>query len=296
MKKISYNKQQIKKRVFGFLSTIGPGIFILGYTIGTGSVTTMALSGAKFGMGLVWAVGLSCLFTYVLIISVGRSTIVAGQTIITSLKKSFGTPITVFLILGLLTTVITSIMGVTGIVADIVMVWTKNIIPGYKGIPPIITAIFISGFLYLLFLTGSHQLFLKTLAVIVSIMTLCFIVDAIIIISEPTQVIETVKPIFPLEGKGHLVLAGMVGTTMASVVIISRSYLVDEEKWSMKDLKIENRDAIISLSLTFIVSAAIVASAAGTLHLLGLQVENAIDMVRTLEPLAGRFAKLRNLI
>jgi manganese transport protein len=40
----------------------------------------------------------------------------------------------------------------------------------------------------------------------------------------------------------------------------------------------------------FILSAAIMACAAGTLYPLGLEVDNAIDMVKLLEPLAGRFA------
>jgi manganese transport protein len=40
----------------------------------------------------------------------------------------------------------------------------------------------------------------------------------------------------------------------------------------------------------FILSAAIMACAAGTLYPRGLVVDNAIDMVKLLEPLAGRFA------
>ena len=40
----------------------------------------------------------------------------------------------------------------------------------------------------------------------------------------------------------------------------------------------------------FLLSVAIMAAAAGTLHPLGLKVDNAIDMVKLLEPLAGKFA------
>ena len=40
----------------------------------------------------------------------------------------------------------------------------------------------------------------------------------------------------------------------------------------------------------FLLSVAVMASAAGTLHPLGLKVENSIDMVKLMEPLAGRFA------
>ena len=60
--------------------------------------------------------------------------------------------------------------------------------------------------------------------------------------------------------------------------------------WKKENFKQEQRDAIISVSLMFLLSVAIMAAAAGTLHPLGLKVENAIDMVKLLEPLAGRLA------
>ena len=82
----------------------------------------------------------------------------------------------------------------------------------------------------------------------------------------------------------------MVGTTMAAVVLVSRSSVIAEKGWKKEDLPIERRDAIISATVLFLVSAAIMASAAGTLHVQGIYVDNAIEMVTTLEPLAGRFA------
>jgi Mn2+/Fe2+ NRAMP family transporter len=104
------------------------------------------------------------------------------------------------------------------------------------------------------------------------------------------EVLASLKPAMPERGEAHLVLAAMVGTTMASVCIVARSYLVAEQGWSLADLKTENRDAIVSLSLTLLVSAAIMACAAATMRPAGIPVENAIDMVKTLEPLSGRFA------
>jgi len=55
-----------------FLSGIGPGIFAIGYTIGTGSVTAMIVSGSEHGMQLLWVLFLSCLFSWVLMEAYGR--------------------------------------------------------------------------------------------------------------------------------------------------------------------------------------------------------------------------------
>ena len=41
---------QLKKLILAF----GPGIFAIGYTIGTGSVTSMIVAGSSFGMQLLW--------------------------------------------------------------------------------------------------------------------------------------------------------------------------------------------------------------------------------------------------
>ena len=53
----------LREKSLRLLSAIGPGIFIIGYIIGTGSVTSMAKAGAEYGMSLTWALALSCLCT-----------------------------------------------------------------------------------------------------------------------------------------------------------------------------------------------------------------------------------------
>ena len=121
-------------------------------------------------------------------------------------------------------------------------------------------------------------------------MGLCFVLTMLMIIPNPIQVVQDLKPQIPDDPKAHLIMAGMVGTTMASVCLVTRSYLVAEHGWGLADLKAENKDAIISMGLTFLVSWAIVASAAYTMYPQGIDVVNAIDMVKTLEPLAGRLA------
>ncbi len=61
----------ITKKALIALSAVRPGLFLIGYNIGTGSVTTMAKTGAEYGMGLFWALLLSCIFTYILMVAYG---------------------------------------------------------------------------------------------------------------------------------------------------------------------------------------------------------------------------------
>ncbi|MEP0730074.1 MAG: hypothetical protein ABJC40_10590, partial [Parasphingorhabdus sp.] len=62
------------------LAAFLPGIFLLGFNIGTGSVTTMATAGANYGMALLWTVLISCVATYLMIATYGRYTLVTGET------------------------------------------------------------------------------------------------------------------------------------------------------------------------------------------------------------------------
>ena len=64
------------------LNAFGPGVFILGYIIGTGSVTSMASSGARFGLSLLWALALSCACTFIMNVAVSRVTMLHGDTIL----------------------------------------------------------------------------------------------------------------------------------------------------------------------------------------------------------------------
>jgi Mn2+/Fe2+ NRAMP family transporter len=124
----------------------------------------------------------------------------------------------------------------------------------------------------------------------VGVMGMAFILTNLMIIHDPAEMFKGLIPYIPSEGKPHMIIAGIVGTTMAAVVLVSRSIIIAEKGWKVNELHIEHRDAVISATVLFLVSAAIMASAAGTLYPRGITVENAIDMVSTLEPLAGKFA------
>ena len=124
----------------------------------------------------------------------------------------------------------------------------------------------------------------------VAFMAAAFLVTAVVVIGNPSELFTDSMPEKLANDNPALIIAGMVGTTMASVVLVSRSILVQEQKWTLNNLKAENRDAGFSMIMAFLVSLAIMICAAGTLFKEGMEVENPLDMVRALEPLAGRFA------
>ena len=278
------------KKLGLFFTSIAPGIFLIGYNIGTGSITTMASSGASFGMTLIWPLFLSCIFTFFLIMLFGRYTVITGDTILTAFRKHIGTWIAVFVLLSLLVSEWVSCMGVMAVITQVFEEWSRPFTNNNQGVNPLITSIIFGALLYYLFWNGHHRFFEKILTIFVGIMGICFLLTAFIVIPEPAEIVAGLIPSIPDEPNALLVMAGMVGTTMGAILYVVRSILVQEKGWQIEDLKTERKDALISASAMFILSVAIMAAAAGTLHVRGLHIENAIDMVSLMEPLAGRLA------
>lgn len=272
-----------------FLASILPGIFMIGYVVGTGSVTTMASAGASYGMSLTWTLALASLFTHIMVVALSRLTILTGETTLHSFRKAFGAPVTIFLIFSLAMTQLASIIGVTAIMTDVFREWTSQIFGG-AGVPTLVSAACFIGVLLGLFWVGRHQFFLRVLAALVAMMGVAFVFTAAIVAPDAESMIAGLKPAVPDVGNPSMLIAGMVGTTMASVVLITRSVLVQEKGWTLGEWGEVIRDSGFAMTLLFFINAAIMACAAGTLFLENQPVKQAIDMVRTLEPLAGKLA------
>ncbi|MFC1547728.1 NRAMP family divalent metal transporter [Candidatus Neomarinimicrobiota bacterium] len=275
------------------LHALLPGIFLLGFNIGTGSVTAMAKAGATYGMSLLWTILLSCMVTYFMIVSYGRYTLVTGETALYAFRKHIHPALGIFFVIALTTAVSASVIGVMGIIVDICSEWSKFYIPG--GINPLYFAAFFIFLVYLLFWNGSTQGFQKALAVIVAIMASSFLINFFILSPPPIEILRGMLPHIPevaeATGRGpFLVIASMVGTTVFSGLFIIRTTLVKEAGWTLKDLKIQRRDALISSLMMFVISATVMAAAAGTLYVNKMGLSRASQMIELLEPLAGRLA------
>jgi Mn2+/Fe2+ NRAMP family transporter len=273
-----------------FILSIGPALFIIGYNIGTGSVTSMASTGAEYGMRMALPLLLSCVFTYILIVLFGKYTIVTGDTVIHSYKKHFGKPAGLFVLIALVFTEAVGCIGVMAIVTQVTQEWTRPLTASGAGIDPLYSTIFFGGVLYALLWKGKQNFFEKVLAVFVGVMGLSFIITMFMVIPEPSEVIAGIVAGVPNESGAFLLIASMVGTTMGAVIYVVRSVLIKGKGWGIEQFKLEKRDAKFSAILMFVLSIAVMAAAAGTLHQEGMKVDNAIDMVRLLEPFAGRFA------
>jgi Mn2+/Fe2+ NRAMP family transporter len=269
---------------------VAPGIFLIGYNIGTGSVTTMASAGARYGMGLTWTLVVSCLITLILMLAYGRYTLATGETAVESYRKHIGRWLALTIIVTLVLSEIVSSMGVMGIISSVVYEWSSWFMPGGKGVHPLLSAAVFGAILYWLFWVGRQSFFEKALALFVAVMGLSFLLSMFIVIPDPWAVAKGMVPSLPGDAQRGLFTAGMVGTTVAAPLFVIRTILLQERGWGPGEFRLEVRDAVVSVSIMLALSVAVMACAAGTFYPRGEVVEKATDMIRLLEPIAGRGA------
>lgn len=283
------------KKFIKFLLSFGPGIFAIGYTIGTGSVTAMILSGNDFGLSFLWVLFFSCLFSGVLIYVSGSYYLYTQETALWAVKKHlpFGKLIALAIILMVGIGQWNSLIGILGITSNVIFEILALNFPGledFKYAVVIGLAIIILGIFYFLLLKGKYSIFEKVLALFVSMMGLSFLFTLLFVLPHPTDVIMGLVPTIPkVEGAGILI-AAFVGTTMAGATFLSRPLFIQGKGWTMKDFKTQRNDSIIAALLIFIISGAIMAVASGSLYGNGHEITHVLDMSKALEPSAGKFA------
>lgn len=288
-------RKSFLKMFLALVLAFGPGIFAIGYTIGTGSVTSMIVAGSTYGMQLLWVLLLSCIFSGLLIFAYGNFALVTGETALYAFKKhlKWGKLIAILIILGISFGQWNSLMGILGISANIIYEIFLIYFPaltGYQYETVLTIAIIVIAVFYRFLLIGKYAFFEKILAIFVTIMGLSFIISLFMVYPLPIEVAKGLIPTIPKVEGGQMMVAAFVGTTMAAATFLSRPLFVKGKGWTIKNRGQQKKDAIIAASLVFLISASVMAVACGALYHQGQPVTKVLDMVNTLEPVAGKFA------
>lgn len=279
-----------------WIALVGPGLFCLGFTIGTGSVTTMVNSGGRYGLALLPVLALSAFFTWVMTEAYGRYGVVTGQTAIHGIKTTLkgGKVWALVLIAGLVVSQWISLSSILNIVSNAVAEVLMLCIPAIPKAATywivIATAVLIALTIWFLLNKGNYSTFEKILSFLVTMMGFAFILSMFIKLPDPEAFRKGFEALALNSSDAGLFVAAFVGTTMSSPTFVIRPLILKSKGWGAADQKVQKRDAIVSASLTFIISASIMIAAAGTLFANGIRIDRVLDMIYVLQPIAGRFA------
>lgn len=280
------------KNVF---NKIGPALMAIGFTIGTGSVTSMTVAGSRFGMQLLWVLCLSCYFSFLLILAYGRFALATGFSALNGIKKNlkYGKALAIFILLGISFGQMNSLIGILGITSNAIFEMISLFIPSLvdkEYLLVLLIALFIISCFYILIWKGSYSIFEKVLSIMVAVLGISFLLSFFVVLPSTKEIVKGMIPTIPDVQGGKMLVAAFVGTTMASATFISRPLFIQGKGWSIENMKDQSKDAAMAAIIIFVISGSIMAVASSSLHEKGVLVNKVLDMIYTLEPIAGRFA------
>ena len=267
----------------------GPGVIVAAAFIGPGTVTVCTLAGVNFGYGLLWAMLLSVLATMVLQEMAARVGLVTGRGLTHVLREQLQNrpwSRTVVLLLVLCAVVVGNAAYEAG-----------NISGGRLGLETLLgvegqgIARFLSlpigaaafGLLYV----GSYRLLERTLILLVVLMSLSFLVTALL--TRPDLAVLMRGLLIPAFNDASLLtVVGLIGTTVVPYNLFLHASLVQAKWQGPAHLHDARRDTVVAVAMGGLVSMSIIVSAAAVDS---TDVRDAVDLARSLEPLFGGMAR-----
>lgn len=261
----------------------------------------MAKAGSEYGMELLWVLALSCFFSWVLMEAYGRFGVVTGRTALHAFRTEFRYGKAFALATALLVVAgqwccLSGLVGLSAHALFEVFQLTGNhagrmATASTPYWPVLGIALAILAVMYWLLWIGNYGRFEKILVFFVTVMAISFFVSTFLVPPTFKQFARGLIPHIPNSPGANMMVAAFVGTTMAAPTFVVRPLLMKGKGWGIEERRLQSRDAIVSAIVMFIVSGTIMACATGAiLNQGGQPITRVLDMVKTLEPLAGRFA------
>ncbi len=264
---------------------IGPGVLIAAAFIGPGTVTTCTLAGVAFGYALLWAMLLSIIATIVLQEMAARLGIITQKGLADVIKQELNIPWIRTSVIGIIfgAIVIGNAAYEAGNIGGATLGLEALFGTEYLGYYPLIIGVCAFTLLYI----GSYKVIEKVLVSLVLVMSISFLVTALI--TKP-DVFEILKGLFvpSIPDGGLLTIVALVGTTVVPYNLFLHASLVSEKWKSKNDLKAVRRDTVIAIALGGLVSMSIMIAAT---TIKSDQVSSVMDLAKSLEPLYGSAAK-----
>jgi NRAMP (natural resistance-associated macrophage protein)-like metal ion transporter len=264
------------------LAVVGPGVLAGLSDDDPAGITTYSILGARYGYQLLWVLALS---TAALIVfhEVGvRLGVVTGKGLLTLVRERFG-PRAAALVVTALVIANTGTMcaELAGVAAGAELLGGVS---RYISVP--LAAIAISA---VVLRENFHRV--EHLLLLLSSVFVAYVVAGILAHPDWGAAARgLVVPSIPLNRDALLVAVATLGTTLAPWgLAFIQSYAVDK-KLQVKDLRYERVDVIVGAVLTGVIGLFVVVACAATLHVEGIDINDASDAARALEPLAGSAA------
>ncbi|WBL21275.1 Nramp family divalent metal transporter [Zunongwangia sp. HRR-M8] len=273
-----------------YLKELGPGILVSAAFIGPGTVTACTLAGVNFGYSLLWALLLSIFSCIILQEMAARLGVVSQKGLSDNIRAEIKNPLSRFLALALIFSAI--VIGnaayeagnITGAVLGLEAVFGEQHV-SLSNFEINLWSLAVGAVAFAILWIGTYKVLEKIFIALVILMSLAFIITAIFVKPDITEILNGFIP--NNISSGILGVIALVGTTVVPYNLFLHASLVSEKWKGKKYLKTAKIELIIAIVLGGIVSMAILICGGAS----GLDgVNNAVDLAEGLKPVFGDFA------
>ncbi|MCB0601194.1 MAG: Nramp family divalent metal transporter [Saprospiraceae bacterium] len=275
-----------KQQLIHWVHALGPGIITAALVFGPSKMTVATKLGAEFGYDLLWVVVTAIFFMMVYTAMSARIGLASEVSILDLIRKKWGSPAGVVIGIGVFL-VAACFQAGNSIGAGIALEELTH-----TPRTPWILFFNLAG-LVLLFFRSFYRVLEKVMLFLILLMLFAFVVTAITTRPPLAAVITGLEPTVPA-GSWQLVTA-LTASCFALVAAFYQAYLIQERKRKEPEGTVTDR-SFPGLLILGIMTALVMICAASVMHPQGLQVSNASDMGRALEPLFGHYASVFFLI
>jgi NRAMP (natural resistance-associated macrophage protein)-like metal ion transporter len=261
------------------LAVVGPGVLAGLSDDDPAGITTYSILGAKYGYELLWVLAVSTVALIVFHLVGARMGVVTRKGLLT-LVRTHRAQRDARIVLGALViaNVGTMCAELAGVAASLELLAG---ISRYASVP--LAGIGVS----VLVLRGSFHRVEHVLLALSAVFVTYVVAGVLAHPDWGAAAKGLVVPHLPLTRDAVLVAVATVGTTLAPWgLVFIQSYAADKHL-RLRDLRFENVDVVVGAVLTGVIGAFIVVACAATLHVSGIEIDDAKDAAKALEPLAG---------
>jgi Mn2+/Fe2+ NRAMP family transporter len=264
----------------------GPGLLVTAAFIGPGTITTASSAGAHFGFALLWALLFSIIATYVLQEMSARLGLATRAGLAEAMRAHFSSPV-----LGKLAVVLVVLaIGVGNAAYEAGNIAGASLaLSTVSGIGNAFWSVVIGLGAALLLASGRYAILEGVLIVLVLVMSVVFVLAAVVIGPSPGDLLRgLLRPTLP-EGSVMVAIA-LIGTTVVPYNLFLHANAV-REKWPahlpLEQAIHESRlDSALSIGLGGLITLAIVSTAATAFFGTGVAFDGS-SLALQLEPLLG---------
>ncbi len=264
-----------------FLAILGPGIITGSVDNDAGGITTYSVAGAQYGYQLLWSLIPAFIVLFVVMEMNARMGVVTGKGLADLIRENAGVKVTFFIMIGLL---LTNICNTTTEFAGVAGSMQIFGVSKYLAVPVVAFAVWFFA------VVGTYKI-IERIFLVFSFCLLSYVVSALLGNPDWGEIGSAmIAPSVQFDFAYISIIIALIGTTICPWMQFYMQSSVIEKGLKVADYKFVRLDVLFGSIACVVIAFFIVVACGATLHVHGVEINDASDAAMALEPLAGALA------